>query len=176
MGLQLIPAVTGHKVGLTLDTSLVCCRESQRDGKPFVDSHRQLILNQQFHIPNEPNTYSFGLWEEARAQRENVLCGVSIGCFHFSNLKPKTKKMQIQKKETHTKFNGTKISLSSHTSLQNSHYSTSCFPVVIICMNVDIFTARTASNIEIVIHVNVPPVVTLVQASQYKSAFVGGLA
>lgn len=84
--------------------------------------------------------------------------------------------MQIQKKETHTKFNGTKISLSSHTSLQNSHYSTSCFPVVIICMNVDIFTARTASNIEIVIHVNVPPVVTLVQASQYKSAFVGGLA
>lgn len=49
------------------------------------------------------------------------------------------------------------------------------YTVTIICMNVDIFAAQAASNTNIFTQVNVPPVVTLVQASQYKSAFVGGL-
>lgn len=42
-------------------------------------------------------------------------------------------------------------------------------------MNADILSARAASKRNISIQLNVPPVVTHLQAGQYKCAFVGGL-
>lgn len=47
--------------------------------------------------------------------------------------------------------------------------------MAILCLNVDILTAETVSNTNISIRVHVPPVVTHLQASQCKNAFVGGL-
>lgn len=43
------------------------------------------------------------------------------------------------------------------------------------CMNVDILTAQATCNTNIAIQLNVPPVVTHMQAHQCKCAFVGGL-
>lgn len=47
--------------------------------------------------------------------------------------------------------------------------------MAIVCMNVDMLTSEAASNTHIPIQIHVPPVVTHLQASQCKCAFVGGL-
>ena len=46
---------------------------------------------------------------------------------------------------------------------------------MIVCMNVDIFSAQEASNTNIPIQVNISPVVMHLQASQWKCTFVWGL-